>query len=509
MLPPMTSTSGTSCLSRGHHLQDVAAVAVRRVHDERVDAGLDERAGPLVRLLAHPDRRRPPAAGRPGPWWRCGYCSLLAKSFTVISPASRPGGVDDGQLLHLVLAQQVQRLLGWSPRPAAVTSGIGVMMSRTGVALSETKRMSRLVTMPTSIPAASTTGSAGDAVPGAQRVDLAERVLGRAGDRVGHHARLGPLHEVDLLGLLLDGQVAVQHADAALAGHRDRHPRLGHGVHRAGDQRHLQRDPPGQRGSPCRTSLGTTSDSAGSRSTSSKVRPSGSERLRSMQCYPDRRQESVEARPDVAVGRSARCRADRSVRIHRRAQPSACGRALGRRGPVPTRRPGATPAGTAEPHARRNWRYGGGVHDEPLDPFRDDPVDPSTDLEEPTRPSSRSPRTSAPTSKKISRTSRSTRRCWARRHPRACHRLRGLPRAALLRLGSAARQPAPPARLGPAAGARASLRPRPGPLCDVGVRARLHRRRARHPARRGRESRRVPARCGRRGGGRRGTLEMR
>ena len=28
------------------------------------------------------------------------------------------------------------------------------------------------------------------------------------------------------------------------------------------------------------------------------------------------------------------------------------------------------------------WRYGRSVHDEPLDPFRDDPVDPSTDLEE-------------------------------------------------------------------------------------------------------------------------------
>ena len=48
--------------------------------------------------------------------------------------------------------------------------------------------------------------------------------------------------------------------------------------------------------------------------------------------------------------------------------------------------------------------------------------------------------------------------------PRARHRVRGLPRAALLRLGPAARQPAPPARLGPAAGARAGLRPGPGPL---------------------------------------------
>lgn len=32
------------------------------------------------------------------------------------------------------------------------------------------------------------------------------------------------------------------------------------------------------------------------------------------------------------------------------------------------------------------WGYGRNVHDEPLDPFRDDPVDPSTDLEEPDGP---------------------------------------------------------------------------------------------------------------------------
>jgi Family of unknown function (DUF5319) len=42
------------------------------------------------------------------------------------------------------------------------------------------------------------------------------------------------------------------------------------------------------------------------------------------------------------------------------------------------------------------WRYGRSVHDEPLDPFRDDPVDPSTDLEEsdgPTEPLSADERT--------------------------------------------------------------------------------------------------------------------
>ena len=68
------------------------------------------------------------------------------------------------------------------------------------------------------------------------------------------------------------------------------------------------------------------------------------------------------------------------------------------------------------------------------------------------------------------------------RGPRAGHRVRGLPRAALLRLGPAPGQPAAPARLGPAPGARAGLRPGPGPLRDLGIRPRLRRRGARHPA---------------------------
>jgi hypothetical protein len=40
-----------------------------------------------------------------------------------------------------------------------VTSGIDVMIARTGVDCSVTKRMSRLVTMPTSVPEASVTGT--------------------------------------------------------------------------------------------------------------------------------------------------------------------------------------------------------------------------------------------------------------------------------------------------------------------------------------------------------------
>ncbi len=88
----------------------------------------------------------------------------------------------------------------------------------------------------------------GDAVLAADLVELLERRVRADRDRVGDDPGLGPLDQVDLVGLVLDRQVAVQHAEAALAGHRDRHPRLGDGVHRGADQRHPERDPAGQPG---------------------------------------------------------------------------------------------------------------------------------------------------------------------------------------------------------------------------------------------------------------------
>ncbi|VXB83990.1 hypothetical protein PLANTIT3_60394 [Plantibacter sp. T3] len=87
-----------------------------------------------------------------------------------------------------------------------------------------------------------------DAELTAQFVDLGDGGVGRGGDRVRDHARLAPLHAVDLFGLVGDRQVAVQDADAALASHRDRHAGLGHGVHRARQQRRVHGDPLRQAG---------------------------------------------------------------------------------------------------------------------------------------------------------------------------------------------------------------------------------------------------------------------
>jgi hypothetical protein len=84
---------------------------------------------------------------------------------------------------------------------------------------------------------------AGDPVAPAERVHLGQG--GVLGDRhrMRDHPGLGPLDQVDLLSLIVDREIAVQHAQATLARHRDRHPGLGHGVHRRREQRDRHLDP--------------------------------------------------------------------------------------------------------------------------------------------------------------------------------------------------------------------------------------------------------------------------
>ena len=63
-------------------------------------------------------------------------------------------------------------------------------------------------------------------------------------DRVGiiHDKPLGALHLLDLTHLLLDGHKAMDNPQPASARHRDRHRRLGDGVHVGAQNRHAHLD---------------------------------------------------------------------------------------------------------------------------------------------------------------------------------------------------------------------------------------------------------------------------
>ena len=89
-------------------------------------------------------------------------------------------------------------------------------------------------------------GQARYAVLRAQRVQLGDRRLGADRRRIVDHAGFGALDLANLLGLGDDGKVAVDDSDSALAGHRDGHPGLGHGVHRGRNKRRFERELAGQ-----------------------------------------------------------------------------------------------------------------------------------------------------------------------------------------------------------------------------------------------------------------------
>ncbi len=86
-----------------------------------------------------------------------GNCSVLTKSFTVIRPVSLPWPSTIGSFSILLRRNKPSAASAVTPA-CAVISGALVITSATGLLMSTSNRMSRLVMIPTSEPSASTTG---------------------------------------------------------------------------------------------------------------------------------------------------------------------------------------------------------------------------------------------------------------------------------------------------------------------------------------------------------------
>ena len=183
---------------------------------------------------AAPTTRRPPSS-----LVACGNFSLLVKSLTVMSPRSRPPASISGSFSILCSLSSASAWSGLDPHRGGDQRHLGhdvfdlpgQVVLEPDVAVGDDAEQDAVV---------AGDRHAGDPVMRAEPLHVRERRVRAAGDRVGDHPGLRPLDQVDLLRLLLDGQVPVQHPDPAVAGHRDRHPRLGHGVHRARDKRDAQ-----------------------------------------------------------------------------------------------------------------------------------------------------------------------------------------------------------------------------------------------------------------------------
>ncbi len=237
-----------------HDLEQHAYVTVCRVGDEHVDTGLDERGRALPGIAEVADRGADHESsvsilGRVGEL--LGLHEVLDRD----EAGQSPGVIDERQALALVLAKEQRGVLAGD----AFVSGDQRHLGHDLVDLGRCPfgdRGEPQVTVGDDAEQ-SVVGvddrETGHAVLATDPVEVLKRRVGTDRHGVGDDARLGALHQVDLVGLVVEREVAVENADATFAGHRDGHAGLGDGVHRRADERHLQADARGSGAPSCRS----------------------------------------------------------------------------------------------------------------------------------------------------------------------------------------------------------------------------------------------------------------
>ena len=137
-------------LDGAHALEHVARMAVRRVDDQDVDAGLDEQRDALVGV--HTRANRGADAQR--------ATLVFARQRIVVRFLNVLHGdhaaqleavlfVDDEQLLDAVLVQEAEHLVLVGASRTVMSRSFGVMTAETGASHCVSNRRSRCVTMPT------------------------------------------------------------------------------------------------------------------------------------------------------------------------------------------------------------------------------------------------------------------------------------------------------------------------------------------------------------------------
>ena len=182
--------------------------------------------------------------------------------------------IDDEELLDLLLMQDLARFV--ERRPDRHGDEILLASSRrsTGRSMLVSKRRSRLVRMPTSRPSLLPSSVIGTPEMRYLRISSSASLMRRVGrerDRVDDHAALGPLDSIHLERLLLDRQVLVDDAEAAVLRHGDRHLGLGDRVHGGAQERHVQRGCCASAGCVTSTCAGSTVECRGTSRMSSNV----------------------------------------------------------------------------------------------------------------------------------------------------------------------------------------------------------------------------------------------
>ncbi len=231
---------GIRALDRAHPVEHVARMAVRRVDDDDVGAGLDEQRDALVGVHTRADGR---ADAQRAPLVLAGerivvrFLDVLhgdhaAKLETLVL-------VDDQHLLDAVLVQEAEHMVL-----------VGAFAHRDETLFRRHDLRNRCVALRFEPQIAVRhdadqvltldDGHARDVLGASEGKHVADRRIGRDGDRVVNDAALELFDLLNLARLVLRRHVLVDDADAAFLRECDRESRLGHGVHRGRDDGDVQ-----------------------------------------------------------------------------------------------------------------------------------------------------------------------------------------------------------------------------------------------------------------------------
>ena len=217
--------------------QHAGRVAVGRVHCGRVHAGIQQQLQPLVQLRAHAHRRSHQQAA-PLVGGRVGEVQLLENVLVGDQPLEVVVVVHQRQLFDAMAVQDGLGLLqrGAHGRGDQVLAGHVGRDGRSPVggeahiAVGEDAHQLAVVGH----------RQARDVVAHHDGLGVGQGVVRAQSDGVDDHAGLGALDLVYFVGLRRRAEVAVDDADAALAGQRNGQPRLGHRVHGRREHRDVQ-----------------------------------------------------------------------------------------------------------------------------------------------------------------------------------------------------------------------------------------------------------------------------
>src|SRR5690606_18616797 len=221
-------------------------MAVRRIDDQEVDAGVDQALGTFDRLVADADRGGDPQPALPVLRGERVELRLLHVLYRDEADATALP-VHDQQLFDAVLVQQPLRLIlpnAFADRDEIVTRHqfahrLAWIGSKAHIAIGEnTDQLARPVAARAGV---FDYGNAGNSVRAHQRPRIGKGRIRSDRDRVDDHAALEPLDLAYLVRLFRDAQIAMDDAEAAGLRHGDRHARLGHRIHGRGQDRQVER----------------------------------------------------------------------------------------------------------------------------------------------------------------------------------------------------------------------------------------------------------------------------